>query len=194
VTGNGVHTLRYRSTDRAGNVEETQTLTIRIDTRAPEGYLRFDDASRDLIFVGRDSGSGATATVVTTAPANGGDNRERRTYHVADNAGNSIDVVVLVQRGATEVHGWVETISYNGEAPVTQAGDQIHASWSVNADGGLRQLEQGIEFSDIVSVAAHFSDKKNQTTIENNGATHTVSNLSYLRLATSGGTLAIESD
>ena len=35
VTGDGVHTVRFRSTDEAGNVEETKSVEVRIDTTAP---------------------------------------------------------------------------------------------------------------------------------------------------------------
>ncbi|WP_345630256.1 glycoside hydrolase family 3 C-terminal domain-containing protein [Rugosimonospora acidiphila] len=36
VTGDGVHTLMYRSTDNAGNVEPANTLTVRVDTATPQ--------------------------------------------------------------------------------------------------------------------------------------------------------------
>ncbi|WP_203919079.1 glycoside hydrolase family 3 C-terminal domain-containing protein [Rugosimonospora africana] len=42
VTGDGVHTLQYRSTDRAGNTEPAKALTIRVDTHhhntGPHGH------------------------------------------------------------------------------------------------------------------------------------------------------------
>jgi len=39
--GSGVHTLLYRSTDAAGNIEETKSVDVKIDARAP---LTTDDA------------------------------------------------------------------------------------------------------------------------------------------------------
>ncbi|MFC3687913.1 CBM35 domain-containing protein [Aquipuribacter hungaricus] len=36
VTGEGEHVVRFRSTDAAGNVEEAQSIELRVDTRAPE--------------------------------------------------------------------------------------------------------------------------------------------------------------
>ena len=35
VAGDGLHTLRYRSVDAVGNVEETQVVLVRVDTRGP---------------------------------------------------------------------------------------------------------------------------------------------------------------
>ena len=35
VSGQGVHTVRYRATDKDGNVEATRSLTVRIDAEAP---------------------------------------------------------------------------------------------------------------------------------------------------------------
>ena len=35
VTGDGIHTLQYRSVDRQGNIERTKTVQIRVDTQAP---------------------------------------------------------------------------------------------------------------------------------------------------------------
>ena len=58
ITAEGIHTLLYRSIDRAGNQESDKTLTIRIDKTAPEAFNQFDPASKDVLVFGRDSGSG----------------------------------------------------------------------------------------------------------------------------------------
>ena len=44
VTGDGTHTVDYYSTDVAGNVEDTQTLTLQVDTTAPTVQVAPDRA------------------------------------------------------------------------------------------------------------------------------------------------------
>jgi cytochrome c len=41
VSGDGVHTVRFRSTDLAGNVEETKSIEVKIDTTAPVTVAAF---------------------------------------------------------------------------------------------------------------------------------------------------------
>ncbi|GIH67698.1 ThuA domain-containing protein [Microbispora siamensis] len=63
VTGDGQHTLRYRSTDKAGNVEEVKTLTLTISTPAtPTVKLTVTAAPRCI---------GTTAYLAVTAVNNG---------------------------------------------------------------------------------------------------------------------------
>ena len=40
VAGQGVHTVRYRATDKDGNVETTRSLTVRIDAKGPATWAR----------------------------------------------------------------------------------------------------------------------------------------------------------
>src|SRR5690606_25651374 len=63
VTGDGQHELRYRSVDKAGNVEETKTLTLTISASAPQVDLTVSASSRCI---------GTSAYVAVTA-VNGSD-------------------------------------------------------------------------------------------------------------------------
>ena len=77
VSGEGVHTLAYRSTDAAGNVEAEKTATVRIDTTAP---VTSDDAPAGW--------SNSAVTVTLSATDSGGSGRRhdrvqaRRRHHL----------------------------------------------------------------------------------------------------------------
>jgi hypothetical protein len=71
VTGDGVHTLRYRSVDAAGNVGETGYATVRLDATAPSTTASgaasgWRSGPRTVVFSARDDASGVAATHYTT--------------------------------------------------------------------------------------------------------------------------------
>lgn len=71
VTTDGVHTIAYRSTDNAGNVEEAQTLTLQIDRTAPvTTQTGADDAWHNAAvtvrFAATDATSGMTGGLAAT--------------------------------------------------------------------------------------------------------------------------------
>ena len=104
----GVHTLRYRSSDYAGNVEQPDTCQVKIDTTPPVTTVsgpigRWCDKPVTLSFTAKDSGSGVAYTQVKldrgpwmkaaalTVPApsdHSGDGVHTIRYRSADNAGN----------------------------------------------------------------------------------------------------------
>ncbi len=110
VTGQGVHTVAYWSVDNAGNVEATNTTTIRLDNVAPTTTLTTSPASPDgdngwfrqtsvsVTLAATDATSGAGSTSYTVdggaaqayasafAVATPGDHTI--TYWSTDNAGN----------------------------------------------------------------------------------------------------------
>ncbi|MBP2708528.1 ThuA domain-containing protein [Microbispora sp. RL4-1S] len=73
VTGDGQHQLRYRSTDKAGNVEEIKTLTLTISTSTPGVTLNVTASSRCVggsayVAVTAVNGSDVPVTVTLTTP------------------------------------------------------------------------------------------------------------------------------
>ncbi|GAA1942929.1 OmpL47-type beta-barrel domain-containing protein [Nocardioides hwasunensis] len=86
VTGAGEHTVRYRSTDKAGNVEDEQSLVVTVggppaDTSAPVTTVRTDPATPD----GR-AGWFTTAPTVTLAATDEGSGVARTEYRIGSGA------------------------------------------------------------------------------------------------------------
>jgi len=81
VSGDGPHTVSYSSTDKAGNVEDAKTLTVKIDTTAPKLTAVATPASvwppnHKLVDVrvtvsATDNGSGGATFVLVSATASG---------------------------------------------------------------------------------------------------------------------------
>ena len=88
VTGAGDHTVRFRSTDVAGNVEEEQSLTFTVDadgppadTTAPVTTVRTDPGSPD-----GSAGWFTTAPKVTLAATDAGSGVARTEYRIGNGA------------------------------------------------------------------------------------------------------------
>ena len=130
VSGEGVHTLSYRSIDAVGNTEAEKTSTVRIDTTAP---VTNDDAP-----AGWSSGS---VTVALSASDVGGSGVARTEYRLDGAAGFtsgggvvvSGDGVHTLNYRSIDVAGNVETektatVRIDTAAPVTS--DNAPAGWS----------------------------------------------------------------
>ena len=85
VSGQGVHTLSYRSTDAAGNTEADKTATVRIDTTAP---VTSDNAPAGW--------SNSAVTVTLTATDSGGSGLATTEYKLDGAAGWSTGTSVAV--------------------------------------------------------------------------------------------------
>jgi len=201
ASSEGLHTLLYRSIDRADNQEATRSLTVRIDLTAPEAFLRFDPATRNLVVVGRDNLSGVASPISATVSGSAEEvNREIRAYHIEDLAGNSLELVASVKREGHEIKASVVRLRYNGGTPITPAENEIAFEWAL-AGTSLKELEQKLEVGkdrDEREAEAKFRGERNSTTIrlEQPGQERRIERpgLVLLRLATDRGNLVIEFD
>lgn len=195
VAGDGSHTLAYRSTDLAGNVESAQSLTIGIDATPPEAYLAFDPVSKDVAVYGRDALSGVPGGPIAPSDSSHG----TRTYVVADRAGNTLTLVVRVEREGHELRASIVSLSYDGGAASAAGANGLSVEWSAARDGSLRELQQSATVGrerTRSTVSAHYDAKSGRTTFggesESRHGSQSVAGLVLLHLATAAGALSIE--
>lgn len=181
-------------TDVAGNSASDTVSGINIDLTSPEAFNRFDPATRDIAVFGRDLLSGvppgpiAPSQVVPAGPG-----QELRRYDVVDRAGNTLRVVVQVQRMTRMLLARVVSTEYGNAAPTMTAFNLESFAWTLRADGTLKTLDQVIWAGGSL-VQAHFA--AGQTTITRWFPVPVVrevrAGLVLLRVATTQDTLAIE--
>ncbi len=173
ILAEGIHTLLYRSADKADNIESVRTLTIRIDKTPPEAYVQFDPVSKDVLVFGRDGLSGVSPgplvpiSVVPTEWGRGDDDdgddddhgrAELRTYKVIDLAGNSLLLVEKVKKNGHDRDGEghhdhdghdlkarIISLQYNSGPVLIPPQNKEEFEWAVNKDGTLKELEQKME-------------------------------------------------
>jgi hypothetical protein len=188
VTSDGVHTLQYRSIDKAGNVETAQQLAVRIDTTPPEALIQLDPTKQDLLVFGKDAGSGVPAgpvapssiaptswnpddDAVDAKPDGGDHSAELRTYTITDPAGNTTTLVIKVQVPGPHGHqlkARLVSIQYGSTPAVTFGSNSEEFHWDLAKDGTLAKLEQQVRIGtghEQQAVEAHFEAGQGQTVI-----------------------------
>jgi hypothetical protein len=137
VGSEGVTTLTYFARDRAGNVGEARTLVVRVDTTPPSVVVEFDPAAGDLAVRGLDSLAGPdSATHAPIAVVATGVKEERRSFAVADLAGNSVPLELVVAGAET------------GKLRASVAGavtNRFEVDWKRDAGGAVERLRQLLE-------------------------------------------------
>jgi len=140
VSGDGSHTITFFSTDKAGNVEKSQTLPLLIDTTAPTGMVGKPDRSANannwynapvtVTFAGTDATSGIASC--TTGSYSDPDSISASVNgSCTDNTGN-------VGNGSTRV-GRARADEMIGEAIVKAAPGPPYSPRWLSLPGGRRR-------------------------------------------------------
>ncbi|MFB6397123.1 ThuA domain-containing protein [Polymorphospora lycopeni] len=137
ISGDGGHELRFRSTDEAGNVEETKTVEVRIDTTAPVTAAEFAPSNDNGWHAGTvpvtltttETGSGVTKVEYAldggdwtpyTEPVDvSGDGQHELLYRATDAAGN----VETLKSAIIKIDGTKPTVIVAGLADGQLYGD-----------------------------------------------------------------------
>lgn len=131
VTGDGQHELRYRSADKAGNVEETKTLTLTISGSAPQVDLAVSASSRCIgtsayVAVTAVNGSDEPVTVTLTTPYGSKTVADvtpgKRAYQSFNSRAGQIDAGTVTVEGVATIGGEQVTSSYDAAYPALSCG------------------------------------------------------------------------
>jgi pectin methylesterase-like acyl-CoA thioesterase len=203
------------ATDLAGNTGSV-TVLVSIDKTAPELFVQFDPASKEVQVFGRDGLSGvapgAIAPLSVTPPPGRRENNdddddggmERRTYRVTDLAGNTLTIVLKVKHEGGELKARIISWSYqNGPAGGATASlsdaprNRFDVDWKTDRDGSLNELEQLLSIysgENRQEVDAGYDADRNETTIRVGDSELRIvrPGLVLLKLTTNRGVLGIE--
>ncbi|MEV1331185.1 ThuA domain-containing protein [Micromonospora costi] len=157
VTGDGEHEVRFRSTDRAGNVEGTKTVTVKIDATAPVTSATFAPANDEgwhagtvpVVLTSTDAGSGVRsvewsldggAWSAYSGPVEvTGDGQHELLFRATDTAGNAETLKSAVLR----IDGTKPTLLVSGIADGQLYGDSqdVRVSWqAVDPTSGIASV------------------------------------------------------
>ncbi|MDG4831224.1 ThuA domain-containing protein [Solwaraspora sp. WMMD1047] len=145
VSGDGNHEVRFRSTDAAGNVEATKSITIKIDGTAPVSSAEFapandngwHDGTIPVVLTSTDAGSGVSLLEWSldggdwtpyTEPVNiSGDGEHELLYRATDAAGNE----ETLKSAIVKIDGTKPTLLVSGLADGQLYGDSqdVRISW-----------------------------------------------------------------
>ncbi|GAA2866875.1 ThuA domain-containing protein [Nonomuraea rubra] len=126
VTGDGQHELKYRSADKAGNVEEAKTLTLTISASAPQVKLTVSASSRCIgtsayVAVTAVNVSDVPVTVTLTTPFGTKTVADvapgKQAYQSFNSRAGQIDAGSVTVKGAATIGGEQVTSSYDAAYP-----------------------------------------------------------------------------
>lgn len=157
VSSEGAHTIRFFSTDRAGNNEPEQTINFVVDKTAPEFSIQFDPSSQDIKFTGTDNLTPAENVSLQ-------DNDDQ--IIISDQAGNTSEIILSSKDRKKKMTAEIEGLLYNGVA-ADLSKNKFSFSWQYDKQGQLKKLTQSAQDKKNFRIDATFDGQ--QTRFRGNG-------------------------
>jgi len=162
----------------------------------PKPSSAASDVYKRQVLFGRDVLSGVVTGAIAPQPiVPGSGQEETRTYHVADLAGNTLDVTLDVVPTGNQLKATIVSLSYNGATAVAPADNTIKFEWSGPKDAPVDKLNQRVETgqgTDHLQFTADWDAKSAETIIHAPTGDVSQPGLVLLRLATNRVALVIE--
>jgi hypothetical protein len=153
IANEGTTTLFYRSVDKAGNIEATSTLTLKIDKTAPEASVTFDPSIQKLKVIGIDNLSSTTASSMASSSI------------ITDEAGHTLKVVFSDLKPKAKpgrINIAITGLVYDG-ATTTLASTTLRYKWATTMPATTYKMFAAYLTSTFTKVEAHYRPKKGVT-------------------------------
>lgn len=145
INTEGSHSVKFYSTDRAGNSEAEQELKFTIDKTAPEAVFGFSAQVKDMIVTAQD------ALDPNPTVADGGD-----VVRITDKAGNVTVVGLSEKDRKKKLKAELVSLSYNG-ALQDISNNKFSYKWEYDKNANLKKLEQQAKSKKDFNVSADYN-------------------------------------
>jgi len=150
LTAEGIYTVSFFSTDKAGNNEPEKIIVFNIDKTAPEAIVEFSPVLKDLQFTGKDNFS--TTSQVTVLD-------QDDSINLTDQAGNVTLLKLKSKNRKAGMRAQIKSISYNSIS--ADLGKNVMAFlWLLDKSKNLTFLSQTVLSRKNYVLTALYDGKK----------------------------------
>lgn len=132
-----------------------------------EAIIRFDPETKDLQVEAVETGSNVTLLEqeVKDGQFEDGIEKEVRTYHIADEHENTLEIEIAIKKGDDGLKATVLKLTYDGTEVILPPENQLRAKWEEKSAQRV-ELEQELKVGKEFKVEASFKSETGLTIIE----------------------------
>ncbi|MEK7664475.1 MAG: alpha/beta fold hydrolase [Patescibacteria group bacterium] len=177
----GMHTISFFATDRAGNNEPQKILNFTIDKTPPEAIIEFDPVVKDLKIIGTDNISSSDSIVI---------NDKDDVILLSDLAGNTTEIYLKEKNKEKSMSAEVKLLKYNGTS-VDISKNQMKFSLSYDKNQNLKKLFQTVKSKKDYSIQAVYNGTQTKISGKDSLGTisETINGLQIIKVSTKKGDL-----